>query len=396
MDLQTYAAIIFVVLLTYFLIKHREKLYLQKIAFPFLYFAMYRTKFGLNFIDKMSEKIPRIVKWTAYAGVVLGFIGMAFISFSLVYNLIRMLMTPAATAGVALVLPFKVKGSFYVPFFYWIISIFVLAVIHEFAHGIVARAYGLKIKSSGFAFLGVLVPILPAAFVEPDEKELNKEKAHVKLSIFAAGPFSNIVFAALVALLFIFLLAPVGNAIFEPTGVQVAGYVPSPGNVTYPAEQANIKKGEVILKINNVDVPSIENFTVALNSTKPGDRVTVVTNVSSYEVTLAEDPENVNRSYLGVFVRQNSRISEGFTEKYGNILTSALIWLIGLFYWFYVLNLGIGLFNLVPLGPIDGGRMLHTILEKYLRKDIALKAWKFIGTLFLFIIIASIVFAFVK
>ncbi len=396
MDLQTYAAIIFIVLLTYFLIKRREKLDLQKIAFPFLYFVMYRTKFGLNFIDKMAQKIPRIVKWTAYAGVVLGFIGMGFISFSLIYNMIRMLTMPAATAGVALVLPFKVKGSFYVPFFYWIISIFVLAVIHEFAHGVVAKAYGLKIKSSGFAFLGVIVPILPAAFVEPDEKELKKEKAHVKLSIFAAGPFANIIFAALVAVLFIFLLAPIGNAIFEPTGVQVAGYVPSIDNITYPAEQAKIGKGEVILKINNMDVPSIENFTAVLNSTKPGDKVTVVTNISSYEVTLAEDPQNVNKSYLGIFVRQRSEIDEEFSAKYGNILTSVLIWFIGLFYWFYILNLGIGLFNLVPLGPIDGGRMLHTLLEKYLREDVALKVWKFIGSLFLFIILASIVFAFIK
>ena len=77
---------------------------------------------------------------------------------------------PAASSGVGLVLPFKAKGVFYVPFFYWIISIFVIAVVHEFSHGLIARANNIKVKSSGFAFLALLVPIIPAAFVEPDEK----------------------------------------------------------------------------------------------------------------------------------------------------------------------------------------------------------------------------------
>jgi len=27
--------------------------------------------------------------------------------------------------------------------------------------------------------------------------------------------------------------------------------------------------------------------------------------------------------------------------------------------------MGIGLFNLVPLGPIDGGRMLQVVLQKF-------------------------------
>jgi len=396
MDFQTYAAILFILILTYFLIKNKEKISLQKIAFPFLYFAMYRTKLGLDLMDRISEKIPRIVKWLAYAGIVFGFLGMGFISYSLIANLVKMLTVPAAQAGVALVLPFKVKGSFYVPFFYWIISIFVLAVIHEFSHGVVARAHGIKIKSSGFAFLGILVPILPAAFVEPDEKELKKEKTHVKLSIFAAGPFSNILFAALVALLFVFALTPLATAIFEPVGVQVAGYVPSVGNITYPAEQVNMGVDEVILKINGVDVPSIDNFTLALNSTKPGDKVSVVTNVTTYTLQLAENPNHVNKSYLGILVRQKSEISKSFTDKYGGILTSVIIWFIGLFYWFYILNLGIGLFNLVPLGPVDGGRMLHTVLEKYVRKDIAFQIWKFVGTLFLLIIIGSILFAILK
>ena len=395
MDIQSIAAILFILCMIYFLYRNKEKVSFQKIAFPVLYFVMYRTKVGLNFMDGAAKKFPRLLKWIAYAGVAIGFLGMGFIAYSLVYNLLRIIITPAATAGVALVLPFKVKGSFYVPFFYWIISIFVLAVIHEFSHGVMSRVHGVKIKSSGFAFLGILVPILPAAFVEPDEKQMHKKSAGAKLSVFAAGPFSNIVFAALVAVLFMLVFTPLAGAIFHPSGVEIAGYV-SGENITYPAEEANITIGEVILKINNVDVTSIDNFTAALNNTKPGDSINIQTNVSVYSLVLAEDPEVVNRSYLGVFVKQNLEINEGFRSKYGKYATGAIIWIIGLFYWLYVLNLGIGLFNLVPAGPLDGGRMLKVVLLKYLREDIAIKVWKLVGTIFLFIIVASIMFAFIK
>lgn len=396
MDFQTYAAILFIVLMVYFVYKNREKITFQHILFPVLYFAMYRTKFGLKFMDGSARKFPRLFKWLAYAGIIVGFLGMGFLSYSLVANIIRMFQAPAAAPGVALVLPFKLKGSFYVPFFYWIISIFVLAVVHEFSHGIVSRVYNLKIKSSGFAFLGVVVPVIPAAFVEPDEKQMEKASTLAKLSVYSAGPFSNIIFAALVALLLTFLFVPLGNAIFDPTGIEVAGYVRGENNMTFPAEQIGIDKGEVILKINGKSVLEVENFTAVLEDTKPGQSISIQTNESSYTVSLAKNPEDENKSYLGVYVKQKTEISKGFRQKYGGIVTGALVWIIGLFYWLYVLNLGIGLFNLVPLGPIDGGRMLLTVLRKYLRKDIAVSIWKLVGMVFLFIIIASVAFAFVK
>ncbi|MBN2111552.1 site-2 protease family protein [Candidatus Woesearchaeota archaeon] len=395
MDYQTIAAILFIALMTYFLIKNKDKVKTQG-YFPILYFVMYRTRFGLQLMEKFAKKLPRLLKWVAYAGVFIGFLGMIFISVNLVWNIISMITAPAATAGVALVLPFKMKGSFYVPFFYWIISIFVLAAIHEFSHGVISRVYDVKVKSSGFAFLGVLAPVIPAAFVEPDESQLEKKSAGARLSVFAAGPFSNIAFAALVALLFVLLLSPVINTVFVPDGIIVGGYVRDHDNETFPAEKANISKGEVIIKLNNIDVPSIDNFTAVLETTKPGQQITVQTNETAYQITLAHDPADENRSYLGIYVKQSTRISEDFREKYGNILTSSIIWVIGLFYWFYVLNLGIGLFNLVPIGPLDGGKMLYTVLTKYLREDIAIKAWKLISSFFLLLILVIILFAFLK
>src|SRR3989338_644264 len=95
-------------------------------------------------------------------------------------------------------------------FLHWIISLFIIAIIHEFSHGVIARVYNIKIKSSGFAFLG---PI-PAAFVEPDEKKMEKSSAKAQLSILAAGSFSNILLALLVILI-LFFVSPFTNSLLE-------------------------------------------------------------------------------------------------------------------------------------------------------------------------------------
>ena len=79
---------------------------------------------------------------------------------------------------------------FYVPFWYWLIALFILAVVHEFAHGVIGERWGVRIKSSGFAFLGILAPIMPAAFVEPNEEDLAKKKWWQKIAVFG-GRFSK-------------------------------------------------------------------------------------------------------------------------------------------------------------------------------------------------------------
>ena len=375
-----------------FLYANRKKIVIQKILFPFLYFSMYKTKLGLKLMDKIAKKHPKFLKYLAYVGIIIGFLGMVFISFSLIQNIYKVITATTTIAGVALVLPLKVKGSFYVPFFYWIISIFLIALVHEFSHGVVARAYKLKIKSSGLAFLNVLVPVIPAAFVEPDEKELRKRPKMQQLSVFAAGPFSNIIFAFVVLALMGFVIAPVSNAIFNYNGILVTGF--TPGNETFPAESAGITENELIIGIDNMPIATVENFTEIMQTKTPGESVVITTNVTDYNIILAESPDNKSIGYLGVYLTQNQEIKENILQKYGKILPDVFIWFVGLFYWIYVLNLGIGLFNLAPLGPIDGGRMLQLLMHKLFKKKKGDKVWKSISYIFLGLIIINLLFAF--
>ncbi len=397
MDVQSIAAIIFVVLLALVLYLGRSRLQVQKILFPLLYVIMYRTKVGISSMDKTAKRFPKTVKWLGYTGIVIGFIGMVAITVSLVHNLYTLLFIPSAPSGVGIVQPFAkdIPGTFFVPFFYFIISIFALVVVHEFSHGVLARLYGLKIKSSGLAFLGVLVPILPAAFVEPDEKRLVKRPMREQLSIFAAGPFSNILLAAVIVIFILLVGNPVIGGMVDYQGIQITGFAKQ-DNATFPAELAGISEGEMVMAIDGVPVMTVENFTVALGAKKPGDTITVLTNVSTYAVTLASNPADKEKPYMGVFVAQSTRIKASFEEKYGSWLAPAILWVAGLLLWMYVLNIGIGLFNLLPIPIVDGGRMFQLVCERFFEKERARKVWKNVGVFFILLILVNLVLGFAR
>ncbi len=394
MDFQNISTIVFIFLMLFFLILKRKKITLQKIIFPIIYFAMYRTRMGLKFMNKFSKKFPKTLKYVSYVSITLGFVGMVLIIFSLLHNLYKLLLIPTATAAVVPVLPFKIKGAFFVPFFYWIISIFIIAVVHEFSHGIFARLYNIKIKSSGFAFLAVLLPVLPAAFVEPDENQLKKKPVKEQLSIYAAGPFSNILLAFVILAISFLIIPQITNALVDYNGIQITGFIKE-NNTIYPAEIAGLKKGDIITSINNVPTPYLENFTSVMNSTKPGETIVLQTDTKAYAIKLAHHPENYDKSYLGIYVSQSSKIKTELKQKL-YFIPDIILWLLGLLYWLYLLNLGIGLFNLVPIGPIDGGRMLKAVLQKYFEKKKAERIWKFVSGLLLSLVLINLFFAFVR
>jgi len=391
-DGQLIGAIIFFFILTIFVYRKRKDIEFQKILFPLLYFAMLRTQLGVGLMDKMAKKWPRFWKWFGIIGIVVGFLGMVGIAILLIQNLWKIIFVPAAVPGVGLVLPFKVKGGFYVPFFYWIISIFIIAVVHEFAHGVIARSHNMKVKSSGFAFLGIIVPVIPAAFVEPDEKEIVKRSNTQQLSVYAAGAFTNILLAILILGLTASVIAPAVNSIAEFNGVEFVDVLKD-----MPADASGIVIGEKIISADGNQTTTVEALTKVLDSKKPGDKVILGTNSSNHTITLGANPENASKAYMGISLTQSSDLKPGIVQKYGTFLPNSIMWIAGLFYWLYVLNLGVGLFNLAPLGPIDGGRMLkvatQVIFRDQKRGD---KAWKYVSMFFLGLVLINIMFGFFK
>ena len=77
--------------------------------------------------------------------------------------------------------------------------------------------------------------------------------------------------------------------------------------------------------------------------------------------------------------------------KNKNLLTSMFKWLFELFGWLWIISLGVGLFNLLPLGPVDGGRMFPIGLSFFIKDEDKIKRiWKYISFLVLGLIIINL------
>src|SRR3989338_6260120 len=187
---------------------------------------LYRTKFGLQLIEWTSKKYARILRPLQYVVIASGNLlmaGMIWLLVKLSYSymtspsLAQQLRVPVLTP----LIPYIDRLSavdFLPPFYftYWIVIIAIIAIPHEFAHGIFARLNKIKIHSTGFGFLG---PFL-AAFVEQDEKQMKKAKKFDQLSVLAAGTFANI----LMTLLFGLILILFFSTSFSPAGVNFNAY----------------------------------------------------------------------------------------------------------------------------------------------------------------------------
>ncbi len=361
-----------------FLSKKRVKV--EKILFPLVYMILYRTKIGLDLMDKIAKKYPRLVKVFAFFSIVFGFLGMIVILALLIKGTYGFLFAGAPPPVAPLFPGVKtVPGLPVLSFFHWILAIFILAGVHEFSHGLIARLYDVKVKSSGFAVFSFLLPIIPAAFVEPDEKELASKKRREQLGVLAAGSFSNLIIAGIFFLLFIFIMAPVLASITVSEGIVIREI-----NEGSPAFDAGVGKNETILRINNANISNINEFLKFLVDIKPGDKVLLETDKNEYELIVAEKNE---RGYLGLSFSPEKQYID---DKYG-VFGKVFSWTALLFFWIFATNLGVGLFNLLPMGPLDGGKMFYLLCLSLVKKEnTAKRIWIAVGFFCLMLIVISL------
>ena len=360
MSIDLIFVILFYLVLYLIFLKYRSKFEIQN-----KFFVLYKTKIGLKLMDRLS-KHSRTLKILGFISIIISFTGMIFIFYILLKGTYNLIAIPESQPMLAPVLPgVTIPGLPSLSFWHWIISILIIAAVHEFCHGVYARLNRIKIKSSGFAFLG---PIL-AAFVEPDEKQMEKKSKYAQLSVLSAGPFSNIVLGILILLLVIFILSPVASSMTEYNGMEIVDI-----NKSLPISNTTIKEGDVILKINNLEVKNRTDFTKILEKFSPNDIINITTNNSTVSVKLAKNPKNNSKPILGVSLSEHDiGIKNEIKDKY-LFLPAIFFWLFKLLFWVYLISVGVGLFNLLPLGPVDGGRMFY-VAALYITKD-KLKAKK--------------------
>jgi len=356
----------------------------KNISVQYKVLFLYKSKFWARVIGRIAKKAPKFWQWFGYLSIPAGFAGMAFILVFLAKKFVELFVTPNAVPAVSPVLPgVRIPGApIFLPFWYGIIALIFVILVHEFAHGLVAESWGLKLKSAGVGMLA----LLPLAFVEPNEKKLAKLPIKKQLSIFGAGPFSNMVWAGIVFLLITFVAAPLATNVLEPNGLYVENVQDG-----LPAYVAGLQAGDIIYKIDNTTANTISDFVDYMAQVKPGQTIHLQTNRANLSIQTTTNPHNSSKAYIGIQFKQNIDVKPDLRAKYGRY-PMILYYFSQLLYWILTLNLGIGLVNLLPLSILDGGRMVRIVLENKFKKNKKLihLLWTFFASLSLFLLLANL------
>lgn len=315
--------------------------------------------------DKLRGVIDRIAGishgfWKKFTNILMP-IGVFFIIImviSVIYSLQLMYTQPT----VSLILPgVDIPGSpLYIPFGTGLIALATVMIIHEGGHGVLARAENISIDSVGL----LLLAIIPGAFVEPNQQEVEKANGISKLRVYFAGPMANIVLCVIALVIMSGISGFMASEnLYTSDGMEISSVVPSS-----PAEGI-LKDGMIITSINNQTTNNYSSYIKVLNNTHIGDRINITTNTGHYNLTLAESPSNSTKAYMGVRSGEHKIITPEAQKKYGTWLPSILPTLNELFTYIFLLNFAVGTFNLLPMKPLDGGLILEEILKTRIRDD---------------------------
>ena len=328
-----------------------------EVNFPLL---MWKTQRLRGFIDRLANRAPRFWKWYMNIGIVISTGFMILMAIALVYSLKTLLDTPT----VSLIVPgVEVPGSpIFIPLLSGLIALATVLIVHEFSHGILSRVEKINIKSIGL----LLFAIIPGAFVEPDEEELNELSRPAKMRIYVAGSMANLTLAAIALIIMTVISSFIVPVVFEDEGVVV-------NRLTEDANAKNyMSEGMIIKSINNLTVTDIDSFQKAANTLKPNDTVNIHTDQGDYSFQLKTNPMNKSIGFMGIQVNANNVIADDFDNQFYTPLLWLLMPLTDLLFWIYFLNFAVGTFNLLPMKPLDGGHLFENLLS-YIMPEVAYK-----------------------
>jgi len=219
--------------------------------------VFFRTTRGLNLLDRLARP-KSFWRFVASAGIPMVVLSMTYflvLVLAMTYYMIQEPPLPSSYNAPRNILLIPGLNE-YIPFVWGWIALFVTMVVHEFAHGILSRVEGVRVKSMGIVAV-FFAPI--AAFVEPDEEDLfgSKDKPAkvskgARIRILSAGVISNFIVAAVAMALF---FGPVIGAISPLDRLIVVDVQNGSG-----AEMAGYESGMVLLDVNGNKVSSLEQF----------------------------------------------------------------------------------------------------------------------------------------
>ena len=364
LDILTDNAIIYVLIAWVVIFGVAKGLKLEKYGFTIKPYSLtYKNYKVQDALIRVLGRTRRGIRVFADVSVIAGFLMMGFAFWFLFSNITNYFVQPTEFAELTVLIPgvTLTSGSAIMNF---LLSIPIVLVIHEGAHGIVGVMEKIGIKTGGFAIFIAMF----AGFVEPDEEQFSKAKKISRLRLIGAGPTSNVIFAfALGAILFtnpMFAMVvpePFLSSFYEEAedGVLVLSLIDGGG-----AQQAGIQENDVIIGINDVNIASAMDL--QKNPVEPGDtvNVTIVRDGSEIviPVTIMASPDDPERGLIGIMRNDQppqpiyNIIDWGLDTPMGFQFSMFLLWL-------WMISFFIGIINMLPLPILDGGKFIHTIIE---------------------------------
>ena len=354
------------------------------------------TPYGLKFFDKVSKtRVARFyAKFNTYLMPLITIMAL-FLIIGSVAALFSSETIREGARGVGPQANLLIPGlNPYLPIWEGWVALVVTIIVHEAGHGIIARVYGVKVESTGLVlFLGI--PI--GAFVNIERDELNRISTKQKSSILTAGPMTNIVLAAIS--LFVILLITSTLVITKPMDPALYGVVVTNVNQGSLAESIGLDKGTTIQQIQNNQIRNPVELNDNLNANL-GKLVTIgIINedgvksikqatlplqrepgkgILGVSITPVADPKEVLDRYnsmiytspLGLlapptFVQGMVPYSDFMADKYTSPIFGSYYTIpASLFFWLWFINFNVAIFNALPIGPLDGGQLYNTLIDK--------------------------------
>ena len=369
----------------------------RKIEFNFPLLIVRTQIFGKVFDRVGSLRISSSISWIALVIVpVVAAIGL----YLLCSSLLTLLWTSAARdmtreLGLAVYLPLPGINPI-LPILYGWLAIVCAIVIHEGAHGIIARNRGFNVKSSGLLFF-LIIPI--GAFVDVDEIQIAKSKAKDSLRVMAAGVAGNIVMA-LVCILAVLLIVNGLTPVID--GVYIYEVVEG-----MPADISGLLPGDIFISVDGIQISKYEILNNTFTSKSPGDTIQVTVargknweETFSASITLTESEgraimgvslgdlliedrldiyKTINFETISIYMVPPSLapglvpFSDSLIPFFAHPLGSEWHVYANVFFWIWFINVNIAVFNALPIYPLDGGRMFDISLKSILGRKISEK-----------------------
>jgi membrane-associated protease RseP (regulator of RpoE activity) len=364
-----------------------------EIKFPLI---LIHTPYGLSFFDKVAGS--KIARFYARFNTYLMPLITALAVFLIVGSLMVLFSNGAAREGVRDIGPqsnLLIPGlNPYLPWTYGWIALVLTIIIHEAGHGIVARVYGVKVESTGLVLI-LGIPI--GAFVNIEREELARTKLKEKSAILTAGPMNNMIVAGL-SLGLLYIVVSTLVPLPQQDSIQYGVEIMTVGDGSL-ADSIGLKKGDVVLDIEGDRVEHIEDLSRLLQSNLGNNVAITWKDTNDQEITkvasiptrvqpntgilgvtitnVSPDPELVLSRYKSAFgsnpiaILLPPTMAEGsvpysdlMASKYSSTLGSSFPIIANFLFWLWFINFNVGIFNALPIGPLDGGQLYNSLIER--------------------------------